>query len=62
MQLLKQQILPLVEEAIASLGKTNLPVENMLQPSRELDQGDLTLPCFPFAKVFKCHLLQLQMP
>ena len=53
MQLLKQQILPLVEEAIASLGKTNLPVENMLQPSRELDQGDLTLPCFPFAKVFK---------
>ena len=53
MELLKQQILPLVQEAVSKLGTSNLPIETMLQPTRELDQGDLTLPCFPFAKALK---------
>ena len=53
MQLLKEQILPLVEQAVSAFGATDLPVASMLQTARELDQGDLTLPCFPFAKAFK---------
>jgi len=41
---------PLIAEALAVMGVENLPLEKMLQPSRELDQSDLALPCFPFAK------------
>ena len=50
MQLLKGQVQPLVEQAVAKLGVDSGLVERLLQPARELDQGDLTLPCFPFAK------------
>ena len=50
MQLLKGHVQPLVERAIASLGVDPGLVERLLQPARELEQGDLTLPCFPFAK------------
>ena len=50
MQMLKRIVQPLIIEALSSMGVEQMPVEKMLQPSRELDQGDLALPCFPFAK------------
>ena len=50
MELLKSEIQPLVEAALVSLGVDASLVERMLQPAREADQGDLSLPCFPFAK------------
>ena len=51
MELLKSEIQPIVEGALESLGVDVSLVERMLQPAREADQGDLSLPCFPFAKV-----------
>ena len=50
MELLKSEIQPLVEAAVESFGVDASLVERMLQPARETDQGDLSLPCFPFAK------------
>ena len=51
MELIKSEVQPLVEAALESLGADASLVERMLQPAREADQGDLSLPCFPFAKV-----------
>lgn len=50
MDLLKDAILPLVEEAAGGMGLDAGMIPRVLQPARELDQGDLSLPCFPFAK------------
>ena len=50
MELLKNEILPLVEQAAESMGLDAGLMARVLQPARELDQGDLSLPCFPFAK------------
>ncbi|MAD55778.1 MAG: arginine--tRNA ligase [Euryarchaeota archaeon] len=50
MDLLKNEILPLVEQAAESMGLDASLIARVLQPARELDQGDLSLPCFPFAK------------
>ena len=50
MDLLKNEILPLVEQAAESMGLDADLIPRVLQPARELDQGDLSLPCFPFAK------------
>ncbi len=50
MQLLKTHALPLVQAALRSIGGDPSLVERVLQPAREADQGDLSLPCFPFAK------------
>ena len=50
MDLLKNEILPLVEQAAEGLGLDASMISRVLQPARELDQGDLSLPCFPFAK------------
>ena len=50
MQMLKRIIEPLIEAALKDVGIQNSHWKNMLAPSRELDQGDLSLPCFPFAK------------
>lgn len=50
MDLLKDAILPLVEEAAEGMGLDAGLIPRVLQPARELDQGDLSLPCFPFAK------------
>jgi arginyl-tRNA synthetase len=49
-ELLKSEIQPLVEGALGQLGGDASLVVRMLQPAREADQGDLSLPCFPFAK------------
>jgi len=48
--LLKNEILPLVEQAAEGMGLDVGMIARVLQPARELDQGDLSLPCFPFAK------------
>jgi arginyl-tRNA synthetase len=48
--LLKNDILPLVEQAAEGMGLDASLIVRVLQPARELDQGDLSLPCFPFAK------------
>ena len=50
MKLLKTEIQPLVEAALGTLGVDADLVDRMLQPAKEADQGDLSLPCFPFAK------------
>ena len=50
MDLLKNEILPLVEQAAEGMGLDVGMIARVLQPARELDQGDLSLPCFPFAK------------
>ena len=50
MDLLKNEIQPLVENAVTSMGVDPGLVGRLLQPARELDQGDLSLPCFAFAK------------
>ncbi|MDA8765789.1 arginine--tRNA ligase, partial [Candidatus Poseidoniales archaeon] len=50
MQMLKRIIEPLIEAALKDVGIQNSHWKKMLAPSRELDQGDLSLPCFPFAK------------
>ena len=50
MDLLKLEIQPLVEAALESLGVDPELVGRMLQPAKETGQGDLSLPCFPFAK------------
>lgn len=50
MHLLKQHAKPLLEEALEGMGVDVSLVERMLQPAREHDQGDLSFPCFAFAK------------
>ena len=51
MELLKSEVQPIVEKAVQRLGIDPSLVGRMLQSTRELDQGDLSLPCFPFAKM-----------
>jgi len=50
MQLLKHHVTPLVERALDGMGVDPSLAERMLNPARESEQGDLSLPCFPFAK------------
>ncbi|MFL2948905.1 MAG: arginine--tRNA ligase [Candidatus Poseidoniaceae archaeon] len=50
MKMLKTVIEPLIEAALSEVGINNDHWKSMLAPSRELEQGDLSLPCFPFAK------------
>jgi arginyl-tRNA synthetase len=46
-------ISPHLEQLLSEKGVEKATWESMLQPSREASQGDLTLPCFPFASVLK---------
>lgn len=50
MQMLREVLEPLLDEVLKSIGVTNAHWRSMLVRSREHDQGDLSLPCFPFAK------------
>lgn len=50
MQMLREVLEPLLDEVLKSIGVTNAHWRSMLIRSREHDQGDLSLPCFPFAK------------
>jgi arginyl-tRNA synthetase len=53
MELLKAHATPIVEAAMQAIGGDSDLVKQVLQPAREADQGDLTLPCFPFAKTLR---------
>ena len=46
-------ISPHLEQLLSAKGVEKSAWESMLQPSREASQGDLTLPCFPFASVLR---------
>ncbi len=46
-------ISPHLEHLLSAKGVKKATWESMLQPSREASQGDLTLPCFPFASVLR---------
>ena len=46
-------ISPHLEHLLSAKSVEKATWESMLQPSREASQGDLTLPCFPFASVLR---------
>jgi len=50
MEILRQHVEALLSPALASLGVTNDNWKSMISPSREKNMGDLSLPCFAFAK------------
>lgn len=50
MQMLRTVLEPLLETSLQSIGITSQHWRSMLVRSREHAQGDLSLPCFPFAK------------
>jgi arginyl-tRNA synthetase len=53
MKIFHDILLPQIGEILAEQGLDNLPWERMLGNAREASQGDLALPCFPFAKMAK---------
>ena len=53
MKVLHDMISPHLEQLLSAKGVEKSTWESMLQPSREASQGDLTLPCFPFASVLR---------
>ena len=54
MQALIDEVLPALESAMASVGIQGDYWKKMLARSKEASQGDLALPCFPFAKQLGC--------
>ena len=50
MDILREIIEPSLEASLADIGVQGDFWKKALGPSRERDQGDLSLPCFPFAK------------
>ena len=54
MQALIDDVLPSMEPAMASVGIQGDFWKKMLGRSKEASQGDLALPCFPFAKQLGC--------
>ena len=50
MNILREIIEPSLEVALSDIGVTGDFWKKALGPSRERNQGDLSLPCFPFAK------------
>ena len=54
MQALIDEVLPALESAMASVGIQGDYWRRMLNRSKEASQGDLALPCFPFAKQLGC--------
>jgi hypothetical protein len=50
MEILRHLIEPSLESALADIGVKGDFWKKALGVSREKDQGDLSLPCFPFAK------------
>ena len=53
MKILQATISPHLESILSEMGVAKDAWESLLQPSREASQGDLTLPCFPFASVLR---------
>ncbi len=54
MQALVEAVLPSLEVAMKTVGIKGDFWRNMLGRSKEASQGDLALPCFPFAKQLDC--------
>jgi arginyl-tRNA synthetase len=54
MQALIDEVLPALESAMVSVGIQGDYWKKMLARSKEASQGDLALPCFPFAKQLGC--------
>lgn len=54
MQALIDALLPAFEAAMAEVGIAGDFWKKMLGPSKEASQGDVALPCFPFAKQLGC--------
>jgi len=54
MQALIDEVLPALESAMATVGIQGDFWKKMLARSKEASQGDLALPCFPFAKQLGC--------
>ena len=54
MQVLIDEVLPSLELAMADVGVKGDFWKKMLSRSKEASQGDLALPCFPFAKQLGC--------
>jgi len=50
MDILRRIVEPSLESALTNIGVNGDFWRKALGPSREKDQGDLSLPCFPFAK------------
>ena len=50
MQILRDHVEPVLGEVLSKMGIKNDSWKSMLTVSREHSQGDLSLPCFPFAK------------
>ena len=55
MELIRHHVEEILSEALVNLGIQNDNWKQMIAPSRERSMGDLSLPCFAFAK-------QLSMP
>ena len=53
MKLLEARISPHLDAILSQMGVEKSAWASLLQPSREASQGDLTLPCFPFASILK---------
>lgn len=53
MQVLLDEIQDDISAVMSDLGIPEKLWSNVLGPSREFAQGDLTMPCFPFAKILK---------
>ena len=53
MKILQATISPYLESILSEMGVGKDTWASMLQPSREANQGDLTLPCFPFASIMR---------
>lgn len=59
MELLRKVLEPHLAEVLAAAGLDNLPWQKMLTIARESAQGDLALPCFPFAKILEQSPIQV---
>jgi arginyl-tRNA synthetase len=59
MELLRKVLEPHLAKVLAAAGLEKLPWQKMLTIAREPAQGDLALPCFPFAKILKQSPVQV---
>jgi arginyl-tRNA synthetase len=58
-KLLRDDVEELIGQALAKSGITGDNWRNMLAPSRDTSQGDLSLPCFPLAKQLSKNPIEL---
>ena len=54
MQAMIDAVIPALGDAMSTVGVKGDFWRNMLGRSKESSQGDLALPCFPFAKQLDC--------